>query len=485
MDTPRYTNIQRQTNVLTINKKPTEASPEATPEATPEAPTEAPTEATEEAPTEATEEASKEAVKEAIPESEQQGQAEPRKSRPESRPKADSTEPKPKRIPIIDKYADFYREHISDRFVFFQGGKRSGKTHFICQLVRSWAFTCRGCTVFCIAPDYPRMVDLRLSFEKATGLMVRGSAEGFICCIGESRIFFRAFDRPEKAEQGKECDFAYFYECRSISLGVVRGIMAGCRIQAVGDYNPCEVFWKDDYYPDAPTLVTTYRDNQYLTDAQRSDYIEAERRAALPTATDYDRWWADVFCFGRLNQKARLCFERSELVREKEFRECIAPCFLAVDFGGEQGGADPTALIAVKVAGQNIYIHELLYSNKAGDKALGEAVARAVKDLQPKCLVYETATNGKRRVAEVMRMGDSRIPTFPAIKGAGSVESGIEELQAYTLLITDTSENVWNERNEYRYVMKDGSLVPMDRCNHSFDALRYFMRYYAIKGCKM
>lgn len=336
--------------------------------------------------------------------------------------------------------------------------------------------------MFAIAPDYPRMVDLRHSFEKATGATVRGSSDGFVCSIGASRIYFRAFDRAEKAEQGKECDYAYFYECRSIPIGVVRGIMAGCRLQAFADYNPCEIFWKDEYYQDAPTLVTTYRDNPYLTEEQRADYIKAEERAKSPTATDYDRWWADTFCYGRLNQRARLCFENSELVRDKEFDECVAPCFFALDFGGEQGGADPTALIAVKKAGQYIYIKELFYSNKAGDLTLAKTLGESVKMYKPLCLVYETATNGKRRIGEVVRMSGAPVPSFPAIKGAGSVEGGINELQEFRLLITDTSENVWRERNNYRYILKEGVLTPMDSDNHSFDALRYWWRYYNLKG---
>ena len=382
---------------------------------------------------------------------------------------------------ILEKYQHFYADHRNERILFFQGGKRSGKTHFICQLLAALAISGRY-KIFAIAPDYPRMVDLRQSFEKATGAFVRGSADGFVCAIGASRIYFRAFDRAEKAEQGKECDFAYFYECRSIPIGVVRGIMAGCRIQAVADYNPCEVFWKDEYYKDAPTLITTYRDNPYLTEEQRADYIKAEERAKLPTATDYDRWWADVFCYGKTNVRARLCFENSELVRDKEFTECVAPCFFAVDFGGEQGGADPTALIAIKCVGQYIYIKELLYSNKAGDKMLAETLASAVQLYHPRTLVYETATNGKRRIGEIIRMAGTGIPTFPAIKGAGSVEGGINELQDFRLLITDTSANVWNERNNYRYILKDGVLVPMDECNHAFDALRYWWRFYNLRG---
>jgi phage terminase large subunit len=381
---------------------------------------------------------------------------------------------------IIPKYEQFYKEHRHERLLFFQGGKRSGKTHFICQLLMLIAYTGKH-RIYCITADYPRCVDLKLSFTQATGYDVTGSANGYVARIGDSEIYFRSFDTPSKAEQGKECDYAYFYECRSIPIGVVRAIMAGCKVQAFADFNPCEVFWKEEYYPDAPTLVTTYRDNPYLPEILVQDYRAAEERAKLPTATDYDKWWADVFCYGRQNVQARLCFENSELCRDVEYSKCQAPEILAVDFGGEQGGADPTTLIGCKFVHGYIYCKEYYYSNKAGDTALSEALReRKATGERVKALIYETATNGKRRIAEVMRMARATFVTYPCIKGAGSVAGGINDMQGYRLLITESSANFWRERCNYRFEVIDGKLTPQDANNHCFDALRYAYRYYTI-----
>lgn len=381
---------------------------------------------------------------------------------------------------IIPKYADFYAQHRGERILFFQGGKRSGKTYFLCSLISMIALTGKF-RIFCITADYPRSIDLRATFQQATGYTAKGSADGLQIKIGQSTIYFRSFDDPAKAEQGKECDYAYFYECRSIPIGVVRGIMAGVKIQAWADYNPCEVFWKQEYYPNAPTLITTYRDNPYLPDVLVQEYREAEERAKLPTATDYDRWWADVFCYGRQNVQARLCFENSELCRDIEYTNCTAPEILAVDFGGEQGGADPTTLIGCKFVHGYIYCKEYYYSNKAGDTALSEALReRKATGERVKALIYETATNGKRRIAEVMRMARATFVTYPCIKGAGSVAGGINDMQGYRLLITESSANFWRERCNYRFEVIDGKLTPQDANNHCFDALRYAYRYHAI-----
>ena len=386
---------------------------------------------------------------------------------------------------IIPIYENFYRAHRKDRILFFQGGKRSGKTHFICQMLAMIALTGEY-RIFLITADYPRSVDLKHSFTQATGYIVRGSSNGYVCNIGKSTLMFRSFDDPAKAEQGKECDFAYFYECRSIPLGVVRGIMAGCRIQAFADYNPCELFWKEEYYQDAPTLITTYRDNVFLPEVLKEEYRKAEERAKQPNATDYDRWWADVFCYGKTNVKARLCFENSELCRVKEYNECSANEVLALDWGGESGGNDPTALIGCKFVKDYIYIKQYYYSNEAGDAKLAEALRmRRAMGGKVSALIYETATNGKRRIAEVMRMAGSTFVTYPAIKGAGSVVAGINDLQSFRLLITEDSADVWNERNNYRFEMKDGVLQPSDKFNHAFDALRYAFRYYNIKRGKI
>ena len=386
---------------------------------------------------------------------------------------------------ILPTYRQFYKAHKTERVLFFQGGKRSGKTFFICQLIAIKAMSGKF-RIFCITADYPRSIDLRATFQQATGYTARGSADGLYIKIGQSTIYFRSFDDPAKAEQGKECDYAYFYECRSIPIGVVRGIMAGVKIQAWADYNPCEVFWKQEYYPDAPTLITTYRDNPYLPDVLVQEYREAEERAKLPTATDYDRWWADVFCYGKENVKARLCFEKAELCKREEFERCVAREVLAVDFGGEQGDRDPTVLIGVKFIADYIYIREYYYSNEQGDDGLSDALRRAYEgNRHIMALVYETATNGKRRIVETMRQAGVMRYTYPAIKGAGSVAGGINDLQAYKLLITEESGNVWHERCNYRFELVNGVLRPMDKFNHAFDALRYAYRFWQVQGRNM
>lgn len=387
---------------------------------------------------------------------------------------------------IIPKYEQFYKEHRHERLLFFQGGKRSGKTHFICQLLMLIAYTGKH-RIYCITADYPRCVDLKLSFTQATGYDVTGSANGYVARIGDSEIYFRSFDTASKAEQGKECDYAYFYECRSIPIGVVRAIMAGCKVQAFADFNPCEVFWKGEYYQDAPTLVTTYRDNPYLPEILIQDYRAAEERAKLPTATDYDRWWADVFCYGKENVKARLCFENSELCKTDEYFRCAAREILAVDFGGDQGDRDPTVLIGCKFIAGYVYVHEYYYSNEAGDDGLASGLRRVYDDERTDvmALVYETATNGRRRIAETMRAAGAIYYTYPAIKGAGSVAGGIADLQQYKILITEESANVWHERCNYRFELVNGVLRPQDKNNHSFDALRYAYRFWTVQGKMM
>ena len=80
---------------------------------------------------------------------------------------------------IIPVYEQFYKENRHERLIFFQGGKRSGKTHFICQLLMLIAYTGKH-RIYCITADYPRCVDLKLSFTQATGYDVTGSANGYV-----------------------------------------------------------------------------------------------------------------------------------------------------------------------------------------------------------------------------------------------------------------------------------------------------------------
>ena len=66
---------------------------------------------------------------------------------------------------------------------------------------------------------------------------------------------------------------------------------------------------------------------------------------------------------------------------------------------------------------------------------------------------------------------------MPAIKGAKSVEDGIEWLKSFEIIIHPRCENVIREMTNYSYKIDrlTGDVLPVldDKYNHTIDALRY------------
>ena len=62
-----------------------------------------------------------------------------------------------------------------------------------------------------------------------------------------------------------------------------------------------------------------------------------------------------------------------------------------------------------------------------------------------------------------------------AIKGQGSITSGISLMLDYKIILDPGSENLMKEFNNYQWVNKTNKTIPKDEWNHCIDAARYFI----------
>jgi phage terminase large subunit len=64
----------------------------------------------------------------------------------------------------------------------------------------------------------------------------------------------------------------------------------------------------------------------------------------------------------------------------------------------------------------------------------------------------------------------------PSVKGADSINAGIDTIRRYTINVTRRSRNIIKEMGIYKYkVDRDGKTTnaPIDKFNHAMDAMRY------------
>ena len=380
---------------------------------------------------------------------------------------------------IIQKYRDFYLQNRNERFLFFKGSARSGKTFFICQLISILA-TAKNIRVFCVAPDYPRIADLVQTFKDATGANVRGTKAGMVSNILGSEILFRAFDSYEKAK-GKEADLMYFYECNDHDYLTVKRLLAGLKVQAFFDYNPVSQFWRhtQPIFKDVPELVTTFRDNIFLPAELAADYENDIELSNSPTATPLQIWWAKVFCLGEDSDVSGQCFAHAKTISIEDYESVKFTEFYASDFGDLDATADPDVLVGMKIDkdGKRIYARELYYSNSGTNLDIANIFNAMQKGV--KMWVYETATNGEKRAINIAKQITERVEIYPAIKGAGSVWAGVKELQGWDIFIN--GENFEFEKERYVFEFNGERIAPIDKYNHLWDAFRYGFNFGKIK----
>lgn len=228
------------------------------------------------------------------------------------------------------------------------------------------------------------------------------------------------------------------------------------------DYNPALGLehWLDKYIVKYPPLITTYKDNPYLTDAQIED---------IESRVNNKYWWS-IYGSGERAAREGAIFTNWQI---GEFDNSLPYCY-GQDYGFS---IDPTTLVKVAVDRQAkiVYCHELLYStNSMGT----EAIYTTNKELIEKENDLIVADNAEGRLISDLKSKGLNI--IPCVKGQGSVQAGITALQDYKIVITPTSNNFKSELSNYIWNDKKAG-IPVDAFNHLIDLTRYSFNYLVGK----
>jgi phage terminase large subunit len=143
-----------------------------------------------------------------------------------------------------------------------------------------------------------------------------------------------------------------------------------------------------------------------------------------------------------------------------EFRESDKTIF-GLDFGFS---IDPSALVAVTIEGDTLWVKELIYKN---GMVTSDYVSE-LKSLKPDSLIIADSAEG--RLIEELRRHNLNIE--PIKKGSGSVVEGITFTQEYKIIVDPSSINMIKELNNYSWSNQKAGL-PIDKWNHLCDSMRY------------
>lgn len=354
-----------------------------------------------------------------------------------------------------------------ERVVVNQGGTSSGKTYSIMQVLFVMGIEQAGLIMTVVGQDIPNLK--KGSYRDAKALLASSSAlslwyptinesERIIRCINGSIIEFTSYQDEQDARNGKR-DVAFFNEANGISYEIFWQIYMRTRLKVFIDYNPSARFWVHEKLlgkPDVKLIISDHRKNQFLTQEQH-DMIEH---------IDDDELWK-VYARGRTGKITGLVYTNWDIVDDMPARESWKMMAYGLDWGFVN---DSTALVQVVLAHGDLWLDELIYDVGMTNPQI--ATRMKENGITSRDDVIADSAEMKS-IAELNGMG---LHVIPCVKGAGSVNNGIDIVKRYRLHVTRRSRGLRKEMLNYKWkVNKDGEATnePVDAFNHSLDAVRY------------
>ena len=277
-------------------------------------------------------------------------------------------------------------------------------------------------------------------------------------------IEFFSCDNAGKVH-GPARDILFINEAQGIPREIYRQLDIRTRKKVIIDFNPVRKFWGETEFAGDRyvTIHSTYLDNPYLT---------PEQVHAIEKNKGDENWWR-VYGEGMTGGVEGNVYPEYEVI--DEMPEVYTGRCLGLDFGFTN---DPTAIVDIRFEGYNLFLDLLMYETgltnpQIGDYLTGQAINRIVT-------VCDSAE--QKSIVELQR---AKVKATPAIKGKGSIASGIQQVKTFKLYVTKRSTHMMDELDNYKWVKDElndtYTNVPIDAWNHSLDAMRYGVDYLLRK----
>ncbi len=224
--------------------------------------------------------------------------------------------------------------------------------------------------------------------------------------------------------------------------------------------DPVDVLLRSDNPPpDAVVVQANYRDNPWLPDVLRAE-LEYDRDR------DPDKFahiWLGEY---QRNSEARV-------FRNWRVEEFEAPAGVTFRMGADFGfSIDPSVLVRCYIEGRNLYIdHEAWQIGCEIDRL--PDLFMAVPEAESWPMVADSSR--PETISYLRNHGFPRI--LPAVKGARSVEEGVEFLKSFDIIVHPRCQHVIDELTLYSFEIDPQTQLVLpklaDKNNHCVDALRY------------
>ena len=357
----------------------------------------------------------------------------------------------------------FHKAFKSDtRITCLQGGTRSSKTYSLCQLFIVKAlnetgkvFTiCRKTLPALKGTAYRDVLELLKQLDLYSEEYHNKSELSYT--LNGNLLEFISVDQPQKI-RGRKRDYLWLNEANEFTYEDYQQLILRTTDKIYLDYNPSDpyswIYEKVITRDDCTFIKSTYKANPFL---DKDTIAEIERLKDL----DPDYW--QIYGLGNIGSIQTAIFRKFELIDEVQGR--------LVGYGLDFGFTNsPSALVAVYISDDNLYIKEMLYEKRLTNTDLANKLREFKIDRQSE-IVADSAE--PKSIEEVYRSGFN---IKPAKKGAG-IHLGIDIMRRYKLHITKDSLNAIKEFRSYKWATdKNGDVLntPVKVNDHLIDATRY------------
>jgi phage terminase large subunit len=349
------------------------------------------------------------------------------------------------------------------KVVIHKGGTGSGKTFDLIIYIIVTALNSANKIITVVSESKPHLdigaIRIFTGVLKSIGLWEQArwniSKSVYQFQTGSIIEFFSA-DRIDKA-LGARRDWLYGNEINSLKLEVWDELARRSEY-ILADFNPTSQFWLESWlenYDQTKVITSNYLDNPFLPEHETA-------RIAKRAARDQNFRRIHIDCEYGIYEG--LVF--TEWMQVDDVPEGAVK--YGLDFGYTN---DPTALIKIVETPDAWYADEIIYRTALLNREIAALMeAAGVRKSYDEII----ADSADPKSIDELRMAGYNV--LGSVKGADSINSGIDKLKSKQLKITKRSVNLIRELRNYSWVAdKTGQPTnkPVDAFNHGIDAMRY------------
>lgn len=371
------------------------------------------------------------------------------------------------------------------RYKGAHGGRGSGKSHFFAEMLVEACIMRSGIRAACVR-------EVQKSLKHSVKLLVEDKIKrlgvgGFEVLDAEIRtpgggvIIFQGMQNhtADSIKSLEGFDIAWVEEAQSLSqrsLDLLRPTIRKPGSELWFSWNPNKpsdpvdaLLRGDDPPGEAVVVEANWADNPWMPGELKADALDDQRR----DPDKYAHVWGGHYS---LNSEARV-------FRNWKIEEFATPGDAVHRFGADWGfSIDPTVLVRCHVDGRKLYVDQEV-------SQVGCEIDRtpALFDKIPGSRLWNIRGDSSRpETVSFMRRAGFKITS--AIKGARSIEEGVEFLRSFDIVVHPRCTKVAEELTLYAYKVDEhtGEIMPLldDKNNHTIDALRYALEELRRSGYK-